>query len=36
MIESNKTAREIFHEVMANPRRVPFGFGEKAGYSGRS
>ncbi|MFW8565037.1 isochorismatase family protein [Orrella sp. 11846] len=30
MIESNKTAREIFHEVMANPQRVPFGFGKKA------
>lgn len=30
MIESNKTAREIFHEVMANPQRAAFGFGEKA------
>jgi maleamate amidohydrolase len=30
MIESNKTAREIFNEVMANPQRVPFGFGQKA------
>ena len=30
MIESNKTAREIFQEVMANPQRAAFGFGEKA------
>ena len=30
MIESNKTAREIFHEVMANPQRAAFGFGQKA------
>lgn len=30
MIESNKTAREIFHEVMANPQRAAFGFGDKA------
>ncbi|WP_417797575.1 isochorismatase family protein [Terasakiella pusilla] len=30
MITSDKTAREIFEDVMANPQRVPFGFGEKA------
>ena len=30
MIESNKTAREIFQEVMANPQRAAFGFGQKA------
>jgi maleamate amidohydrolase len=30
MIESNKTAREIFLEVMANPQRAAFGFGQKA------
>lgn len=30
MIISNKTAREIFNEVMQNPQRVPFGFGKKA------
>jgi maleamate amidohydrolase len=30
MIQSNKTAKEIFFEVMDNPQRVPFGFGEKA------
>ena len=30
MIHSDKTAREIFHDVMANPQRVPFGFGQKA------
>ncbi len=30
MIESNKTAREIFHEVIANPERAAFGFGQKA------
>lgn len=30
MITSDKTAKEIFHEVMQNPQRVPFGFGEKA------
>ncbi|NVK18456.1 MAG: isochorismatase family protein [Methylocystaceae bacterium] len=30
MITSDKTAREIFNEVMANPQRVPFGYGEKA------
>lgn len=30
MISTDKTAKEIFHEVMANPQRVPFGFGNKA------
>lgn len=30
MITTNKTAKEIFHEVMQNPQRVPFGFGKKA------
>lgn len=30
MITTDKTAREIFFEVMANPQRVPFGFGKKA------
>lgn len=30
MITTDKTAKEIFHEVMANPQRVPFGFGNKA------
>lgn len=30
MITSDKTAREIFQDVMANPQRVPFGFGKKA------
>ncbi len=30
MITTDKTAKEIFHEVMANPQRVPFGFGRKA------
>lgn len=30
MISSDKTAKEIFHEVMQNPQRVPFGFGKKA------
>lgn len=30
MIESNKTAREIFQEVIANPERAAFGFGQKA------
>lgn len=29
MIEENRTARELFHEVMANPARRKFGFGEK-------
>lgn len=29
MIRDNKTAREIFEEVMANPARSKFGFGEK-------
>lgn len=30
MITSDKTAKEIFFEVKANPQRVPFGFGRKA------
>ena len=30
MISSDKTAKEIFYEVMQNPQRVPFGFGKKA------
>ena len=30
MITTDKTAREIFFEVKANPQRVPFGFGKKA------
>ena len=30
MISSDKTAKQIFHEVMQNPQRVPFGFGKKA------
>ncbi|MCR9222068.1 MAG: isochorismatase family protein [Alphaproteobacteria bacterium] len=30
MITSDKTARQIFEEVMANPQRTPFGFGKKA------
>jgi len=30
MITTDKTAKELFHEVMANPQRVPFGFGKKA------
>lgn len=30
MITTDKTAKEIFHDVMANPQRVPFGFGKKA------
>ena len=29
MIEENRTARQLFHEVMANPARRKFGFGEK-------
>jgi len=29
MIEENKTARELFEAVMANPARNKFGFGEK-------
>jgi nicotinamidase-related amidase len=29
MIRSDKTAREIFEEVRANPNRARFGFGEK-------
>lgn len=30
MQTTDKTAREIFNDVMANPQRVPFGFGNKA------
>lgn len=30
MIATDKTAKEIFFDVMANPQRVPFGFGKKA------
>jgi maleamate amidohydrolase len=30
MIESGKTARQLFEEVMANPARNKFGFGQKA------
>src|SRR5690554_253535 len=30
MLTTDKTAKEIFHDVMANPQRVPFGFGKKA------
>lgn len=30
MITTDKTAKEIFHDVMQNPQRVPFGFGKKA------
>lgn len=30
MITTDKTAKELFFEVMANPQRVPFGFGRKA------
>jgi hypothetical protein len=29
MIREDKTARQIFEEVMANPARSKFGFGEK-------
>lgn len=29
MVRSDKTARELFEEVMANPARTKFGFGEK-------
>lgn len=29
MVTSDKTAREIFEDVMANPSRARFGFGEK-------
>jgi maleamate amidohydrolase len=29
MIEDNRTAREIFADVMANPARAKFGFGQK-------
>ena len=27
---SNKTAREIYYEVKANPARAKFGYGKKA------
>ena len=30
MQTTDKTAKEIFNDVMANPQRVPFGFGKKA------
>ncbi|MFK7958077.1 MAG: isochorismatase family protein [Lysobacterales bacterium] len=30
METSNKTAREIYHEIKANPARKKFGFGKKA------
>lgn len=30
MITSDKTARQIFEEVIANPQRAAFGFGHKA------
>lgn len=30
MIESHQTAKEIFQDIMANPRRKAFGFGAKA------
>lgn len=29
MVREDKTARQIFEEVMANPARAKFGFGEK-------
>nr|WP_173276901.1 isochorismatase family protein [Sphingomonas sp. CDS-1] len=29
MVEENKTARQLFEEVMANPERAKFGFGRK-------
>lgn len=29
MVEDNRSARQIFEEVMANPARARFGFGEK-------
>lgn len=29
MVRDNRTARELFEEVMANPARKKFGFGEK-------
>jgi nicotinamidase-related amidase len=29
MVEDGRTARQIFEEVMANPARTKFGFGEK-------
>ena len=29
MVQSDKTARALFEEVMANPARTKFGFGEK-------
>jgi len=30
MITTEKTARQLYAEVRANPQRVPFGFGKKA------
>jgi maleamate amidohydrolase len=30
MITTDKTARQLYAEVRANPQRVPFGFGNKA------
>lgn len=30
MIKSSQTAKEIFQQVIRNPQRVPFGFGNKA------
>ncbi len=30
MITTDKTAKQIFQDVIANPQRVPFGFGKKA------
>ena len=30
MIESRQTAKEIFQDIMANPKRKAFGFGAKA------
>ncbi|MBB4287462.1 isochorismatase family protein [Roseospira goensis] len=30
MITTDKTAKEIFHEVLGNSQRAPFGFGDKA------
>ncbi len=30
MITSDKTARQLYEEVMANPQRAAFGFGKKA------
>ena len=31
MVSDGKTARQLFEEVMANPARKKFGFGEQAG-----